>query len=37
MTKQEFFDDIQEIITDKIYIGSTVEEINNNSWSISVN
>ena len=40
MTKQEFFNDLQEIVTDRIYIGSKVEEIDkeisNNLWSISV-
>lgn len=40
MTKQEFFNDLQEIITDRIYISSSDEEIaketSNNLWSISV-
>lgn len=40
MTKHEFWDDLQEIVTDKIYIGSTIEEIDkeisNNCWSISI-
>lgn len=40
MTKQEFFNDVEEIITDNIYIAPTVdeisEEITNNMWSISI-
>jgi hypothetical protein len=40
MNKQEFFNDLQEIITDIVYIAPKVEDIDeeimNNSWSISV-
>ena len=40
MNKQEYFEDLKEIITDKIYIGNSVieldEEIRNNEWLISM-
>ena len=40
MNKQEFFADLKEIITDKIYIGDSVSELqdesSNNKWGISI-
>jgi hypothetical protein len=36
MTKEKFWQDLEEIINDPLFIGSTDDEINNNLWSISL-
>lgn len=36
MDKYEFFQDLEEIVTDPIFIGNLNEEIENNTWSISI-
>jgi hypothetical protein len=36
MTQDEFWQDLEEIITDLLFIGSRDDEINNNLWRISL-
>jgi len=37
MTKEDFLQDLEEIITDPLFIGAKDEEISNNMWCVSVN
>jgi len=36
MTKEDFLQDLEEIVTDPLFIGAKDEEISNNMWCISV-